>query len=212
MENAQLALHEIRPDFLLLENQLPFFIIKIIWSLATHDPESATCFCCLHFSHEIGLELDEEDANRLATRIDFPEHFVDLARKIHLPLEPQRGKKVETPRTPTATELHRAGIKFKAKSSKTILDISFSKGILKIPKWKVCDSAESIFRNLIAFEQCHFQSDKTYLCYYARLMSNLIHTPMDVDLLVDNGILDNWLDDNNDVLNMISKTGSGVMI
>ncbi|KAL3504632.1 hypothetical protein ACH5RR_034473 [Cinchona calisaya] len=54
----------------------------------------------------------------------------------------------------SARELQKCGIEFeKAKESKSWLDITFEKGIIKIPPLSVEDHTETVLRNLIAHEE-----------------------------------------------------------
>lgn len=52
-------------------------------------------------------------------------------------------------------------------------------------------STELLFRNLLAFEQCHCA--KNYIIDYVILINRLANTAEDVELLVQNGIVENWL-------------------
>ncbi|KAJ4866328.1 Uncharacterized protein Rs2_52148 [Raphanus sativus] len=123
-----------------------------------------------------------------------PEHFVDLLRSCYLPLVPIRLEEgISTIyNAPKATELHNAGVKFKpSETSSCLLDIKFADGVLEIPTIFVDDLTESLFRNIIVFEQCHC-SDKSFL-HYIRLLSCFIRSPADADLLIRRGIFMNSL-------------------
>nr|CAN69719.1 hypothetical protein VITISV_026312 [Vitis vinifera] len=106
---------------------------------------------------------------------------------------------------PTATQLHEGGVSFKLGSeNKRLLDITYGSGVLKIPKLSLEDVCESLFRNLIAFEQCHYRK-RRYITDYISLMDQLINTTKDVDVLVNGGIIDNWLGDNVAVTNLFNN-------
>ncbi|KAL6344870.1 hypothetical protein AAG906_006620 [Vitis piasezkii] len=87
---------------------------------------------------------------------------------------------------------------------KPLLDIDYRDGVLEIPKLILADACESLFRNLIAFEQCHYRED-TYITDYIYLMDHLINTTKDVDILVNKGIIDNWLGDNVAVTDLFNN-------
>ncbi|KAM0951840.1 hypothetical protein DsansV1_C03g0030031 [Dioscorea sansibarensis] len=95
---------------------------------------------------------------------------------------------------PNATELQQAGVKFvKKKNASSFLDISFSSnGTLEIPELCLYDYTDTLFRNLIAFEQC-YPDTRTYITIYAAFMDCIIDSPQDVRLLHSNGILSNRL-------------------
>ena len=96
--------------------------------------------------------------------------------------------------TRSLTELREAGVKFKVASTKDLLDIQFTAGVLEIPCIKVTEDTEAFFRNIIAFEQCH--CELRYIGDYIVIMDSLINTPHDVELLVNCGIMKIMLADN----------------
>ncbi|EEF36553.1 conserved hypothetical protein [Ricinus communis] len=106
---------------------------------------------------------------------------------------------------PSISVLNRAGAKFQVSSSKSLLDIEFSEGILKIPKWKINDHTEILFRNIQAFEQCH-NADHS-LSDYIAIMDFLINLPEDVEILIKNDILKSWLRDNQAVATLVNNLG-----
>jgi len=73
-----------------------------------------------------------------------------------------------------------------------MLDIKFEKGVLAIPPIRIHEATETIFRNLISYEQCYPNSDDR-ITSYAMLLDNLIDTAKDVEILCENGIICNWL-------------------
>lgn len=93
---------------------------------------------------------------------------------------------------PCATSLVEAGIKFRRVESKSILDIKFKDGVLEIPPLPIEEATETVFRNLISFEQCYPDCEARFTSY-AVLIDNLINTAKDVDILCENKIIDNWL-------------------
>ncbi|KAJ0017704.1 hypothetical protein Pint_11879 [Pistacia integerrima] len=59
---------------------------------------------------------------------------------------------------------------------------------LQIPQIEIHDNTESLIRNVMALEQCHYPF-QTLVCGYVTLMKLLIKTEEDVDLLVEEGII-----------------------
>ncbi|KAA8525431.1 hypothetical protein F0562_007302 [Nyssa sinensis] len=180
-------LNDLYHDLILLENQLPFFILDALFNLTF--PSVPDIF--------LKLALDFfEDFNKQNKLSNFKVcHFTDLIRTLYLPTSerpPRTREKFQF--LPTATELHEAGVKFKMGSSKCLFDIKFSKGVLEIPCFKIQDSTIANNRNLMALELCLYPHD-SYIIDYFFFMDYLINTPTDVDLLVQNGILVNWLGD-----------------
>ncbi|KAM3399877.1 hypothetical protein ACQJBY_005003 [Aegilops geniculata] len=57
---------------------------------------------------------------------------------------------------PCAKELEEAGVRFrKRKDATSFMDVRFARGVLEIRQLELNDSSESLFRNLIAFEQTY---------------------------------------------------------
>ncbi|ESR59117.1 hypothetical protein CICLE_v10017681mg, partial [Citrus x clementina] len=155
-------------DFLLLENQLPLFILN--------DLDQVLVF----------LPMDE---NSLEIHFSKAEHFLDL---IVLCLQPSQSRAqiiLKDQNIPSVKELHQAGVKFKpaAGSTKNLLDINFNQGILEIPFFKVYDNTECVYRNLLAFESMHGYGG--YFNDYIIMMACLISCPKDAELLVQNEVI-----------------------
>ena len=116
-----------------------------------------------------------------------------------MPLVPARLKEttLKVDNAPEATELHTAGVSFKPAETSCLLDINFANGVLKIPTIFIDDLTESLYRNIIAFEQCHC-SDKNFL-HYIRLLGCFIKSPTDANLFIRSGIIVNNLGNAEDV-------------
>ncbi|KAB1224022.1 hypothetical protein CJ030_MR2G004480 [Morella rubra] len=76
---------------------------------------------------------------------------------------------------------------------------------LEVPRFSVNNSTETVFRNLMALEQCHYPIEHTYICAYIVLLDHLIDTEKDVDLLVRKKIILNHLGSNDAVAIMINR-------
>lgn len=104
----------------------------------------------------------------------------------------------------SATKLHEAGISFQANEDKSVVVVQYSKGVLKIPMIEVNDYTETMTKSMIAFEQCHLPLDCS-MTNYACFLNNLIDTGKDVELLVEKGIIHNFLGDSNAVASMLNN-------
>jgi len=202
----------IRSDLLLLENQLPFFVIEKIYSLSLSSTNAnipntmipsflELTIKFFHYFNKSKLGFDNNDISIM--------HFTDLIRIFNLqhPIEsrPNRDRiRQQMIPLPSATELLEAGVRFKVNTkSKCLLDLSFSGGVLEIPQFSVDDGTEILFRNMVALEQCHYPKE-SYIIDYVDLLDYLINTGKDVDILVRSKILENWLEDNNSVANLFN--------
>ncbi|KAH9783160.1 DUF862 domain-containing protein [Citrus sinensis] len=113
----------------------------------------------------------------------------------------QNKLRTETQNIPTATQLHQAGVKFQLGSSTNLFDITFNvEGILEIPLLRISESTEILFRNLQAFERLHCGT--RYINDYVIIMNYLVNTAHDVDLLVQNRVIENWLWNSEAVSNL----------
>ncbi|KAL2346747.1 hypothetical protein Fmac_000747 [Flemingia macrophylla] len=208
----------IQLDMLLLENQLPFFILDHLYNMSVtpasvhahnHNTPSLIQLTFGYFDDYYNRsELKFHDISRIR-------HFTDLLRIFHLqhPRQPRplRTKHNELVRClPSITELSEAGLSIKENTgSKCLLDLTFSKGVLRIPQLEVYYT-EIWFRNMVAFEQCHCPYD-CYITDYVQFMDFLINTNRDVDILIQKGILINWLGDSNSVANMFNGLSQDIV-
>ncbi|KAA8525402.1 hypothetical protein F0562_007257 [Nyssa sinensis] len=194
-ENEQLykpwLWNDLKHELILLENQLPFFVLKAFFKITfpsspDNFPSLLQLTFCVFWSDNAQNKLPNFEVR----------HFLDLIRTLYLPmskrLPPRATEEFKFLRS--ATELHEAGVRFRVGSSKCLLDMKFSKGVLEIPCFKLENKTIPYIRNLIALELCHYPHD-SYVIDYFIFMDYLINTPKDVDLLVRNGILVNWLGD-----------------
>ncbi|XP_062083169.1 UPF0481 protein At3g47200-like [Humulus lupulus] len=209
---------DIMPDLLLLENQLPLFILEDLYypKTVTYDGMtlSFASLSKLLFTNLLDPEPSKTnffnpDSNKENSLLN---HLIDLLINSAVPKKPQFGELAEGKALslPTATKLHQAGVKFEVSKGKKLLDIQFSNGVLQIPKLRIVDSAtEAKIRNLIAFEQCH---DRVNRCvsHYVVLMGSLVDKSEDVELLVKFEIIENRIGDNNRVVTLMNKLGDGV--
>ncbi|XP_062176224.1 UPF0481 protein At3g47200-like [Alnus glutinosa] len=195
----------VRKDIRLLENQLPFFIIDELYNFAFASRSNLLSFTELAIiffqrSNTRDISLDPNLKIR---------HFIDLVRTSFLPQSisqslSKRNDRKKVKHLYNANQLEEAGVKLKVGSSKFIFDLKFKNGVLEIPSLKFDDKTESLFRNLMAFEQCHYPFDG-YFTDYIRVLDFLIDTPKDVDLLVRERILVNFLGDGNAVKTLVNN-------
>ncbi|WRX07930.1 Protein of unknown function DUF247, partial [Theobroma cacao] len=83
-------------------------------------------------------------------------------------------------------------------------------GVLELQVITVKYETETRFRNLMAFEQCHYPKE-AYFCSYILLLDSLVNTSEDVDLLVKEGIIVNRLGSSGAVADMINNLAVGVV-
>lgn len=201
--------NDVLRDMAMLENQIPFFVVQELYYMAfgVHRVK-LTKLVCQFFERATGMmELPE------GVRESNVKHLVDVIRLSFLQqveMEPNEGNE-ETKFTPSATDLVAAGVKLRSGESKCLLDIELKNGVLKIPELTLYDMTESIFRNIIAFEQCYLEND-SYLTNYLVFMNYLVETPGDAKLLIDKGIIKNCLSNNEAVADVLNALGKEVTL
>jgi hypothetical protein len=196
---------DIREDLILLENQLPFFIIQKIYdeyNRARQDP-TAIPFFDLVTSHSKNYTfLKEVETNQ---SVKNSRHFTDLLRNFML----NGARKLNGSSNPimlrhSAFKLRAAGVEFEVAEDKCLLNITFEKGVLKIPRLEVDYHFERAVRNIMALEQCLYQNE-AYVCSYIKFMDHLIDSAEDVGLLVGKKIITHRLGNDAAVSVMINK-------
>ncbi|KAK4592724.1 hypothetical protein RGQ29_017027 [Quercus rubra] len=153
-------------------------------------------------------------------------HFTDLIRYSYLPIKHNNfGGGIRD--LYTAEKLSEAGVIFKLDEEGSALDMEFVKPtkicryficlkcfgclermqpLLKMPRFEINDVTESLLRNIVALEQCHYPRE-AYVCNYMVLLDYLIDTTEDVDLLVEKNIIVNDIGSNKAVATMVNKLG-----
>ena len=217
-------------DLVLLENQIPYFVLEIIFDLATFtDMRCVDAFVqfaiASYFLKHIypgDREIDSKSPARMDSirsfhkkvrgRIDDnirssfrPCHFCDLLRNFYgsRSIFPRYGKLTKC--SFGASQLQDVGIKFEADHNKSITDLECVEGdkSLKIPSMKITSWTEILLRNVVAFEQCHYPFDRSVTDYLI-LLDCIINTEKDVEILVEKKIMHSLVD-NDKVAAMVNK-------
>ncbi|KAJ4808762.1 hypothetical protein LUZ62_021328 [Rhynchospora pubera] len=110
---------------------------------------------------------------------------------------------------PYIAELHEAGVKFKRKiRPRHMLDISFQNGIMEMPYLLMFDdNVKNFLWNMVAFEQSQPAIREKILSSYLALMDSLINTEKDVAILVRSGIIENYLQNDEEAANFFNQFG-----
>ncbi|GAY66562.1 hypothetical protein CUMW_249710 [Citrus unshiu] len=186
-------------DLILLENQIPWLVLERLFSL-TMAPDSerkSLIMVTLEYFANIFSSKKPDETKPEQFEVRNIKHILDLLRhSLVLPLEKGykcSNRKREWDICPSAMTLQESGIKLQRVNSASILDIKFrSNGVLEIPPLLIQETTETLFRNLISFEQC-CPNYEPIVTSYAKLMDSLIDTNKDVKLLFEYHLIDNWL-------------------
>ncbi|KAG8658475.1 UPF0481 protein At3g47200 isoform X2 [Manihot esculenta] len=207
-------------DLLLLENQLPFFILRELLVTSNVIPDQESTFIAVILkTYESFLPGPLCNSSRAYT----PENMIQIKNLLGLlhdhwqpsPARLEVYKKMrqaeERDSTRCATELKDAGIKFKsAVERNNLFDIDFVNSTIKIPKIQITDITECVLRNLIAYEQLTSFTSPKYFTDYMKFIDSLINSKKDVELLCRQGIIDNWKGDDEAIAILFNKLGEHV--
>ncbi|KAL8196722.1 hypothetical protein R6Q57_024565 [Mikania cordata] len=218
-----LVAHGITNDLLLLENQIPFFVLEILFGLTVKHLLNNTSLTDLVLNFLKDVNIIKNSKHKLKDEKVEHCHILGLFQSCY------RGTHPETGGIPTisysATEIDVAGVKIKAQTDgKSLLAVKFKKSsfvlwlvtfgvkktYFKLPVLCIKDSTPSLLRNLIAYEQC-YPSSRQYVTSFAFLMYKLIDNNDDVKLLVGSKILQHHLGASEDVTNLFNNICNGVV-
>jgi len=200
----------VETDTMLLENQLPFFVLLELFTKTSGQNENDFFGMALRFCKQIFRGLGN---HRIPENVC--KHLLDML--YHAGYQPPDS--TESPKDNdwyfirNAKELQEAGIKFKKRegSRRLLFDVDFSEnGTIEIPCLKIDDRTESLFRNLVTYEQCS-QRKHLYVTDYITLMDCLINSQEDVQILRHSEIIENGLGDDGKVCFLFNNLGKNVI-
>ncbi|KAI3771321.1 hypothetical protein L6452_02483 [Arctium lappa] len=212
--------HSIFRDLVLLDNQIPFFVLQDIFDCTIHKIQTGSLASGVleQFRFLIPFKgIRNNDATQL------PHHILGLLQRSFHPTcnIPSTRPPLKDPNH-SALELDEAGVKFKPNNNDGNhwpLAIDFSSSsfeffrwcwgnrTLRMPTLHIDDNTELFFRNVIAYEQCTPEVPD-YVTSYVCAIDMLTDTKKDVSRLVKSKVLTNHLGSNKDatkMLNDISK-------
>ncbi|KAH0992597.1 hypothetical protein GBA52_004080 [Prunus armeniaca] len=194
-------------DILLLENQLPWFVLQRFYSVMLEKCPGVPSLPILILTAFSSLPPLAHNCKSYKKKLSDPKnpnengddktlHILDLIRtSIVFPLFRHESARFnsKTQFMHPATALSETGIKFACPiESDSIMEIGFAKRVFTIPHLEIGELTESLFRNLIALEQC-YHGHSQQITSYAVVMDNLIASSKDMKLLCERKVLGNWL-------------------
>ncbi|KAI7997262.1 UPF0481 protein [Camellia lanceoleosa] len=230
--SSLMKLLAIRHDLLLLENQIPFFVLEKLFSL--------TVKCIPNRPHNISLtdyvlsffgnnfSSGNDNLRKKVNTSDY--HILHLLHQCYLPNhDPWKGKgdedEIEFPkmkfRFPSTSDLDLARVKFEVGTGEDMFNVKFDKprGLLRwfhrarfeISTLSIYDGTEPLLRNLIAFEQCCLAVPR-HMTSYGFFMDTLINSAEDVKLLEKAEILHNYLGTSEEASDLFNNTCKEVVV
>ncbi|GLJ45451.1 hypothetical protein SUGI_0957160 [Cryptomeria japonica] len=223
------TVYPILTDILMLENQIPLFVLVRILGLQLKiDEESAFTKLCklfddarikrLLYPFKEGafkekapprFEIVSEQNNQQSPFDTKREFIFPSASELHKDTD-QRCP-VHTKREiiiPTASELRRAGIKFTKMEGK-LMEISIKKNRFHLPRIRISSGVETLLHNLMPFEICE-ADDRCVISRYVHVMYELIHSERDVSVLRKAEIIKSYLGSDREVADLFKTLSKGI--
>ncbi|KAL3502063.1 hypothetical protein ACH5RR_036512 [Cinchona calisaya] len=220
----------IKRDLLMMENQIPLSVLEKLLTVENEESPQKN----MNFINWLILQFYLPDTNNINPDGESL-HVLDVFRKrmLHGADPSSKAKKADPSSIPkilnqllsscfgtrrdsndeivrSATELREAGIKITKSATKCLKDITFDRGILKLPPIVVDDVTGTMFLNLIAFERFHVGAGNEVTAYVF-FMDSIINDSEDVKLLHSGGIIQNALGSDiavADLFNSLLKDGT----
>ncbi|XVF29132.1 hypothetical protein REPUB_Repub15cG0093200 [Reevesia pubescens] len=204
----------IRRDLLLLENQLPLFVVWELYGMVEYPDQRTFVATVFYFFCHIlpGEGWPRNNVNSIREI----KHLVGLVHEcwhpspVELKTCEKLNKNAPWNFINSVTDLQEAGVKFQKEQGSSLFDIKFQYGTMKIPTLRIFDSLECTLRNLIAFEQFSSVRGLNHVTDYVILFHCLINSSKDVEILRQRGIIENMLGDDEEVAGMLNRLGMSV--
>ncbi|KAG6639923.1 hypothetical protein I3843_10G127600 [Carya illinoinensis] len=207
------AIPQFYGDLLLLENQIPFVVLKKLFETSKMpDEDYPLSLLALRFFNKAMRRPDEELEKMSEHLNDMSLHLLDLVRKSFITPEldhPPEEKKPAVPVISCITKLVKAGIKIEPPKAEadSFLAVKFKNGVIAMPKITVDYFMHSFLMNCRAFEQLHTDSSK-HITVYAYFLDCLVNTAKDAEYLYEHNIINSYVGKNSeDVVQFINKLG-----
>ncbi|XP_047983398.1 UPF0481 protein At3g47200-like [Salvia hispanica] len=206
-------------DLMLFENQLPFFVLCELYDLI-EAPGQHSRFWNLLFNFFTSLYPGQGSKAMPIVDPRQVKHLLDFLHQSWLP-PPQclgggSSHQVITLGTKlrfigSAKRLEEAQVKFENRpKGKSLFDVRFEKGVMIMAPLTIEDWTESFLRNLIAYEQYFGHNQNNFVTDYVKFLVCIVGSSMDVEILTRKGIIENWLGDEDKLVEMVNKLGDSV--
>ncbi|KAD6453854.1 hypothetical protein E3N88_08560 [Mikania micrantha] len=207
--NNRLRSTNIALDLVLLENQIPYFVLLDIYNYLTVDrnlqrPALNTMLKFL-LDHINPFEepLKDDDQNVRGTILSDHFHILGILHRFYQPINFKLPAIKTPPTAHSVVELIKVGVKIMAdKDLAWPLAMKFD-NTLRMPVVRIDNFFEVVLRNLIAYEQ--YSPVENYVTSYAMAMDMLVATPADIAKLGKLGVIVSHLGSDEKVAHMINN-------
>lgn len=206
-------LTNLQRDLLMLENQLPFFVLEKLFMLINKnntDPQAVplevltvTFFNPLLPQQNVALKLNTNNPKAHLLDVFHSTFLKSVSQKVHKPqLNPDgsiRGLALHF-----ASDLQEAGVKFRKWEGHDLLDIEFAHGTLRVPPLSINENTVSLLLNFIAYE-LRVNHRKSFFTNYLMFWESLVYCPGDIRTLHKHGIINHVSGSEEDMANLLIK-------
>ncbi|XP_021859000.1 UPF0481 protein At3g47200-like isoform X3 [Spinacia oleracea] len=198
----------VRRDLITLENQLPMIVLKKIFDATrTNSTEEGSLEeLALRFFDPL-MPREEDVLQQSITSVNGNhqkfQHLLDIFHSsITLGNKVKRSKEPHMYRS--VAELKEAGIKVRVLGNTQPLELRFEREVLRMPSLLIDNHTASVFRNIVAYEQCHREC-KPDMTTYLFFLDKLINSAEDVGLLHYEGVIQHTLGSNKQVAKLVNN-------
>ncbi|KAG6779744.1 hypothetical protein POTOM_016139 [Populus tomentosa] len=204
-------------DLLKFENQLPYFLLHLIFNLSGGNgdikPEPDLLPILALKAIDLVFPRRAEILNKFGSWNG--KHLLDL---FHLSLLPTDQVIIcidledyhpSDQSIQGVTQLRPSGIKFRPRKCDSFLDINFRNCVLEIPSVTINDFTSTVLVNCVALEHCEEKRSK-YFTDYVSFMNCLINQPRDVTFLCSEGIITRFSQNDQYVADLFNTLGKNV--
>ncbi|KAJ0013574.1 hypothetical protein Pint_20669 [Pistacia integerrima] len=211
----------VQQDLFLLENQLPYGVLKLLISCLSDKGQMEKSIEKFIFGTIKAPRKKDDQSELKLLQKENPIHLLDLLRAGLLQFDdkenqmscPIVGQPIENDLQffRNVKELKAAGIRFRPSDTGCLKDITFEFGTLTLPSIQVDDSTASKFLNLIAYEMCPDFLNDFGVSSYVAFLYILIDQAQDVKELRDKQILHNFLGSDGKVAELFNEIGTDLV-
>lgn len=210
-------LPNITRDLLMLENQLPMFVLEEVFRLTTFDEKAIPLeHLALSFFEPLRPQKGTYMNSKMTNRGEHHHHLLSLFHSSFVSDDYHRPSRQNWSfrwnrhdNLPgklwvhEAKRLKRDGIRFR-NNHENLLDIKFENRELTIPTLFIDECTGPLLRNLLAYEQCDAYISPYFTCY-AIFLNSIIDSTEDLEILQDAGIIMQSVDEDEEVVKLINS-------
>ncbi|KAF8025954.1 hypothetical protein BT93_F2705 [Corymbia citriodora subsp. variegata] len=213
-------LRTLQRELLMLENQLPLFVLKKIFELTNNNidgqAESLETLAVSFFNPLLPREKAAYKSNTTKPNA----HLLAVFRSTFLQLVKKKTRKDRgsqlNPSDGVSTlvqerqlehfvlQLQEAGVQFREQKGDDLLNIGFDDGTLLVPQLSINDNTIRVFLNFVAYEQCHSKA-KPFFTNYFIFWDALVNNSEDIQILHTHGIISHVLGGHGEVANLLKQ-------